>query len=131
MYYEHGPGYLGRLSDVPDCFRDLIERDRYEDEKQEWEMEREAEKKIKSMEIARQAEKMEMKRKLMPTEYKDWKFNQFHDEVDAWLDEGFCQYSRDSYNEKYRQENAKIWLEEQLLSGHIVVGKDGKYRYYG
>jgi hypothetical protein len=54
-----------------------------------------------------------------------------HDEIEEWLDEGFCQYSRDSYNHKYRQENAKIWLEEQLSSGHIVVGKDGKYRYYG
>ena len=133
MYYEHGPGYLGciRLADAPDCFHDLIEKDRYEDEKQEWEMERDADKKIKAMEIAREAEKMEMKRKLPPAQYQKWKLNRVHDDIDEWLDEGFCQHSRDSYNNRYREENAKIWLEEQLSLGHIVVGKDGKYRYYG
>ena len=133
MYYEHGPGYLGciRLEDAPDCFHDLIEKDRYEDEKQEWEMEGQLDKEIKAMEIAREAEKMEMKRKLPPAEYQEWKFNRTHDDIDEWLDEGFCQYSRDSYNNRYREENAKIWLEEQLSLGHIVVGKDGKYRYYG
>ena len=133
MYYEHGPGYLGciRLADAPDCFYELIENDRYEAEKEEWEMERQLDKEIKAMEIAREAEKMEMKRKLPPAEYKEWKFNRTHDEIDEWLDEGFCQHSRDSYNNRYRQENAKIWLEEQLSLGHIVVGKDGKYKYYG
>jgi len=107
MWYQHGPGYLGciRLSDAPDCFHDLIERGRYEaDEK---EMEREM-----------TSQKAEKTNRLSTME--------LHDKIEEWLDE-----SRDSYNHRYRQENAKIWLEEQLLSGHIVVGKDGKYRYYG
>jgi len=132
MWYKYGPGYIGhiRLEDAPECFHQFIENDKYEVEKLEWAMEEAERREIKAMEIAREAEKIEMKRKLPPAEYQEWKFNRTHDDIDEWLDEGFCQYSHNSYMFKLREDNAKVWLEAKQQSGEIVLGKDGKYKYF-
>lgn len=133
MRHEHGPNYLGciRLSDAPDCFHDLIEKDRHEHDKLEWEMEKQEKKEAKAWEIAQKAKEIEMKYKLQsPQEFKEWKCNNFHDSADKWLDEGFSQRSHDDFRDQIRKKDCKIWLEEQMTLGKIVLGKDGKYRYY-
>jgi hypothetical protein len=32
---------------------------------------------------------------------------------------------------RQREANGKIWLEEKMQYGEIVLGKDGKYKYFG
>lgn len=126
MLYLHGSRWFhmfdecgDKSGEIPVPFFDRVQEEIHEDQGRIDRFEYEAIKKI-------EAEEMKMKATLSPAEYEDWK----DDDMDECLDRWFYEDSLASWNERKTQEAGKRWLEEQLLRGNIVLGKDGKYRYY-
>jgi hypothetical protein len=111
-----------------------VQKEVAEDYKVHYEMQAESEKEWREKEAAKATEKEKMKATLSREEYKKWKREQdleFYQEVDDWLDEGFCEMSEQGWIMRQRESNGKIWLEEKMKSGEIVLGADEKYKYFG
>lgn len=126
MLYLHGSRWFymfdecgDKSREIPAPFFDRVQEEIQEDQGRIDRFEYESMKNI-------EAEEMKMKATLSPAEYQDWE----DDENNKCLDTWFYEDSLSSWNERKNQEAGKRWLEEQLLRGNIVLGKDGKYRYY-
>ena len=151
MFYEYGHGWFHRFDDrgdrsgeIPEPFYERVQEEIREEERLDWEMEmreiqeeQQEKEKEKKKQMERQNLKAEKKATLSPEEYRDWKkklrqdeYEKFNDEVDEYLDRGFCEYSRQEWYGRLNKEAGKSWLDEQLLHGNIVMTKDGKYKYY-
>jgi hypothetical protein len=151
MFYEYGTGWFhrfdergDRFGDIPEPFYERVQEEIRQKERLDWEIEmrvmqeeEEEKEKEKTKQMERQNLKAEKKATLSPEEYRDWKeklrqdeYEKFNDEVDEYLDRGFCEYSRQEWYGRLNKDAGKRWLDEQLLHGNIVLGKDGKYKYY-
>jgi hypothetical protein len=151
MLYLHGHGWFHKFDErgdkageIPEQFYSRVQNEIREDERLDWEMEM-RELKEEQEEIFRNKMKLqrlkevrdEKKLTLSPEEFEVWKkkisqdeFKKFNEEVDEYLDQGFSAYSQQKWREKMTEENGKRWLDEKMQFGNIVLGKDGKYRYY-
>jgi len=141
MWYEHGPmWYLNfergssRENEIPGPFYDRVQQEIEEHYRVHYEMEEKSDKKEREKEASNAAEKAEKKATLSPEEYRKWKEEKwwkFHEEVDDWLDRGFCAMSEADWIATQREQNGKIWLEQKMQDGEIVLGPNGKYKYFG
>jgi len=141
MWYENGPNWYhnfesgsSREKEIPDPFYHRVQQEIAEDYKVHYEMEAEADKEWREKEAAKGAEKAKMKSTLSPEKYQEWKeekYWKFNEEVDDYLDRGFCEISEEGWITRQREKNGKIWLEEKMKDGEIVLGADGKYKYFG
>jgi len=141
MWFLHGNNWYmnfeegsSRENEIPEPFYDRVQQEIQEDYSVHYEMEAESEKNWKEKEAAKAIEKEKMKAILSREKYQKWKRQQdleFYEEVDDYLDRGFCEMSEASWIMKQRESNGKIWLEEKMKNGEIVLGADGKYKYFG
>jgi hypothetical protein len=92
------------------------------------------EKEYAKKEAVKAAKKAEKKATLSPEEYREWKneeWERLQDEADDWLDRGWCDRMESEWICRQRETNGKIWLKEKIQDGEIVLGSDGKYKYFG
>jgi len=129
MWYLYGNNWYhnfqsgsSRENEIPHIFYDRVQAEIEEDYCFHSEMEAQAEKEQRDRDSNQAAEKAKMKATLSPAE--------LHEEIDDWLDRGFCDHTEAGWISAQREANGKIWLEEKMNEGKIVLGKDGKYKYY-
>ena len=152
MWYKYGHKWYFKFeegtegsNEIPDPFYNRVQQEIQEYYRVYYEMQDEAEKERKQKEAtkaaAKAAEKAEKKATLSPEEYRKWKREKmlqeedeneecFYNGLDDWLDRGWCDYTQEKWITNQREANGKIWLEEMMQAGKIVIGKDGKYKYY-
>jgi hypothetical protein len=140
MWYLYGNKWFhnfeegtSRANEIPRPFYDRVQKQIEEDYKDHYEMEAKYEKEQREKKETEAAYKAKMKATLSPNEYQEWKrekWFQEQDELDDWLDRGWCDRMESDWICRQREQNGKIWLEEKMQAGKIVLTKDGKYRYY-
>jgi hypothetical protein len=141
MWYKYGHKWYfnfeedtRRANEIPEPFYNRVQAEIEEDYRVHYEMTDKAEKEYKKKEAAKSAEKTKMKATLSPQEYREWKdeeWDRVQDELDDWLDRGWCDRMESAWICRQREANGKIWLEEKMRYGEIVLGNDGKYKYFG
>ena len=134
MYYLYGHGWENSVNDIPFGLAERVEEAIRKEQEENRKAEQEHNRKIREEEEAREKIKAEKKATLTPEEYRAWKKEaswKIRQEIEEWLDQGFCDYSNYITMEHRRKEEGKVWLEERIKEGKIRELGEGNFEYYG